>query len=315
MKIKEQIEQYVQACLQVSIQLNQPTKQQTDRLPMLISGAFELLVGELYGKEVLFAHDKTGTYSPVQLKKVANLFGEKLGLDSVFVFEQISSYNQTRLIQHRVDFIVIGKLMYMPGLLINMLPMRKTFDQTQKMPATAQLIVLYHIECEPIIEQTIDEIAKKMEVSYATCNKAILWLRGHDLATVNQIGKQKLISLDTNKQNVWNKSLKYMYSPVERMLYTDKEVGLLSGYNALATYSQLVRTDEKVYAWAEKIPATFSHAENEVQVQIWRYDPKILSKTGVVDPLSLYLTLRADEDERVSLELDNMVHNIVNSEE
>lgn len=203
MKIKGQIEQYIQECLQVTILLNKPTKQQTDALPMIITGAFELLVGELYGKQVLFAQDKTGTYSPVQLKKVANLVGEKLGLDSVFVFEQISSYNQTRMIQHHVDFIVIGKLMYMPGLLINMLPVRKTFDQTQKIPATAQLIVLYHIECEPIIERTIDEIAKKMEVSYATCNKAVLWLRGHDLATVNQIGKQKLISLGADKGEVW----------------------------------------------------------------------------------------------------------------
>ena len=231
----------------------------------------------------------------------------------MFVFEQISSYNQTRMIQQGVDFIVIGKLMYMPGLLIDMRPVRATFDQTRKMPATAQLIVLYHIECEAIIEQTIDEIAKKMGVSYATCNKAITWLRGHDLAQDTKVGKQKLISLSENKSAVWQKALEYMYSPVERVMYTDREVGLLSGYNALATYSQLVRTDERVYAWAEKIPATFSQEENAVQVQIWRYDPKVLSRTGVVDPLSLYLTLRGDEDERVSMELDYVVKTVVNS--
>lgn len=313
MKIKEQIERYLQECLQVAIQLNKPSKQQTDALPMVITGAFGVLMGELYGKQVLFAQDKTGTYAPVHLKKVAQLMKERLGIDCVFVFEQISSYNQTRMIQQGVDFIVIGKLMYMPGLLIDMRPVRATFDQTRKMPATAQLIVLYHIECEAIIEQTIDEIAKKMGVSYATCNKAITWLRGHDLAQDTKVGKQKLISLSENKSAVWQKALEYMYSPVERVMYTDREVGLLSGYNALATYSQLVRTDERVYAWAEKIPATFSQEENAVQVQIWRYDPKVLSRTGVVDPLSLYLTLRGDEDERVSMELDYVVKTVVNS--
>ena len=315
MKSKEHIEQYVQECLQVRIQLNNPTKQQIDALPMVITGAFELLVGELYGKQVLFAQDKTGTYSPMQLKKVASLIGEKLGIESVFVFEQISGYNQTRLIQQQVNFIVIGKSMYMPGLLIDMRPVRLAFDQQSKMPATAQLIVLYHLECEMIVEQRMVDIAERMGVSYATCNKAITWLRGHGLAIETKEGKQKLISLGEDKGEVWKKALEYMYSPVERVMYTDKEVGLLSGYNALAAYSQLVRTDEKVYAWAEKIPAAFSQEENAVQVQIWRYDPKVLSRTGVVDPLSLYLTLRGDEDERVSWELEEMVREIVNSEE
>lgn len=313
MKNKEHIEQYVRECLQVRIQLNTPTKQQIDALPMVITGAFELLMGELYGKQVLFAQDKTGTYSPVQLKKVANLIGEKLGIESVFVFDQISGYNQTRLIQQQVNFIVIGRLMYMPGLLIDMRPVRLAFDQMSKMPATAQLIVLYHLECEMIVEQRMADIAERMGVSYATCNKAITWLRGHGLANETKERKQKLISLGADKGEVWEKALKYMYSPVERVMYTDEEVGLLSGYNALATYSQLVRTDEKVYAWAEKIPAAFSQEENAVQVQIWRYDPKVLSKTGVVDPLSLYLTLRGDEDERVSMELEKMVRCVVES--
>ena len=311
MKIKKQIEAYIQRCLQVSVRLAKPTKKQIDALPMIISGAFELMVAELYNKHIVFAQDKTGTYTPVQLKKVANLIGEKWETNCVFVYEQISGYNQTRMIQQGLNFIVVGKLMYMPELLIDMRPIRKAFDLRQKMPPTAQMIVLYHLERELIVEQQISDIADKMRVSYATCNKAISWLRGHGLAHETKEGKLKLISLDADKHEVWEKALEYMYSPVEKVMYAAQETGMLSGYNALAHYTHLVRTDERVYAWFGKIPATFSPEENAVEMQIWRYNPGVLSEDGVVDPLSLYLTLREDEDERVSMEMEEMIRKIL----
>lgn len=311
MKIERQIETYIRECLLVNVQLTKPSKKQIDTLPMIISGAFELMVAELYNKHIVFAQDKTGTYSPVQLRKVANLLGEKWEVNCVFVYEQISGYNQTRMIQQGLNFIVVGKLMYMPELLIDMRPIRNAYDQRQKMPPTAQMIVLYHLERELIVEQQIGDIAERMHVSYATCNKAISWLRGHGLAHETKDGKWKLISLDANKREVWVKSLEYMYSPVEKVLYAAQETGMLSGYNALAHYTHLVRTDERVYAWFGKIPATFSQEENAVQIQIWRYDPEVLSEDGVVDPLSLYLTLREDKDERVSLEMEEMVNKVM----
>lgn len=311
MKIKKQIEAYIQRCLKVSVELTKPAKNQLDALPMIISGAFELLVAELYCKHIVFAQDKTGIYTPVQLKKVANLIGEKWETNCVFVYEQISGYNQTRMIQQGLNFIVVGKLMYMPELLIDMRPIRNAYDQRQKMPPTAQMIVLYHLERELIVEQQISDIADKMHVSYATCNKAISWLRGHEFAHETKEGKLKLISLDADKRAVWEKALEYLYNPIEKVLYAERETGMLSGYNALAHYTHLVRTDERVYAWSGKIPATFSQEENAVQMQIWRYDSGVLSENGVVDPLSLYLTLREDEDERVSMELEEMVNKIL----
>ena len=82
----------------------------------------------------------------------------------------------------------------------------------------------------------ITDIARKLSISYATCNKALTWLRGHELATETKVGKQKLISLEIDKWTIWKKALPFMYSPVERVLYTDTEVRYLSGYNALAEY-------------------------------------------------------------------------------
>ena len=69
-----------------------------------------------------------------------------------------------------------------------------------------------------------------------------------------------------------------------------------------------MRTDEQVFAWGDAVPDSFSKEENDVIVEIWRYHPQTLSNTGVVDPLCLYLILKDDDDERVSMELDYMLH-------
>ena len=45
-------------------------------------------------------------------------------------------------------------------------------------------------------------------------------------------------------------------------------------------------------------------------IEVWKYDPALLSETGVVDKLSLYLLLKDYEDERVQIELDNMIKDI-----
>ena len=46
------------------------------------------------------------------------------------------------------------------------------------------------------------------------------------------------------------------------------------------------------------------------RIEIWKYDPKLLSHTGTVDKLSLYLSLKDNDDERVQIELDNLLNDI-----
>jgi hypothetical protein len=42
-------------------------------------------------------------------------------------------------------------------------------------------------------------------------------------------------------------------------------------------------------------------------IQIWRYSPSLLSGTNTVDKLSLYLSLKDADDERIQIELDNLI--------
>ena len=48
----------------------------------------------------------------------------------------------------------------------------------------------------------------------------------------------------------------------------------------------------------------------ENTIEIWKYAPELLAKDGVVDRLSLYLSLKDSEDERIQIELEHLIDNM-----
>ena len=52
------------------------------------------------------------------------------------------------------------------------------------------------------------------------------------------------------------------------------------------------------------------HSKTQVAIGLWRYNPKKLSKTNIVDELSLALSLREVADERVEETVEEMLNNL-----
>lgn len=47
-----------------------------------------------------------------------------------------------------------------------------------------------------------------------------------------------------------------------------------------------------------------------LEIQVWYYPPSLIAKDFVVDPLSLYLSLKESPDERVQSSLDDMLKDL-----
>ncbi len=47
-----------------------------------------------------------------------------------------------------------------------------------------------------------------------------------------------------------------------------------------------------------------------LEIEVWRYSPRLLYDREAVDRLSLYLDLREDEDERVQSALEEMMRGV-----
>jgi len=226
----------------------------------------------------------------------------------------VRGYNAERLIQRGVNFIHVGKQIYMPHLLIDIHPIRKSYNAEVDMPPMAQVMVLYHLQKEPVRHMTMTELTERLYTSYATINKAISWLRGHELVSISPEGKQKFVTMDANKRELWTKAKPYLTSPVARVLYAREPVGLESGENALAHYTMLADTAyEHRYAVAARQPQ-ITQEEQDYAIEVWRYDPKLLAEGDCVDALSLYLCMEQETDERISMEMERMVENVLGRE-
>ena len=91
---------------------------------------------------------------------------------------------------------------------------------------------------------------------------------------------------------------------------------LKSGYTALAGYSMLNEPNVICYAadsisrWDDIATKKLQDGRTQAAVELWRYDPKKLSETDTVDPLSLALTLKEDGDERVEEAVEEMLSQV-----
>ena len=63
-------------------------------------------------------------------------------------------------------------------------------------------------------------------------------------------------------------------------------------------------------------PNTFNEFGGEYLFQIWKYDPSFINRISQsaydkVDPISLFLTYKEDQDERVQMELEHLINRFI----
>ena len=91
----------------------------------------------------------------------------------------------------------------------------------------------------------------------------------------------------------------------------DEHVAPLAGESALARYTMLASTSdrnaghsvialERALRRGSRSPLRLAFDDERTEIQTWAYDPEILARDGVIDRLSLYLSVRASPDERVA---------------
>ena len=234
----------------------------------------------------------------------------------IFALESVASYQIARLTQAKVDFIVPGKIVFIPSMLIVLRELKNTVkEMPEKMPPVAQLLVLYHLETRIIDGLTASEIAELTGLAYPTINVALRWLVTNGIIALTG-GKQKHVHITMSKEEIWKKSLPLMTSPIERILFTDKkpEGGLMAGETAMGHYTMLAEPATPVIAiakaTAKENAAMMNKEYGDIKVEVWKYSPALLSENEWADRLSLYLCMKDSEDERIQMECDTLIKEI-----
>ena len=258
-------------------------KGEEKKLPLAIATSYSFYDLEFMETQVTIAIPTGDGIMPMQLAKHQAKMIEAFNHTVIFALESVASYQIARLTQAKVDFIVPGKIVFIPSMLIVLRELKNTVkEMPEKMPPVAQLLVLYHLETRIIDGLTASEIAELTGLAYPTINVALRWLVTNGIIALTG-GKQKHVHITMSKEEIWKKSLPLMTSPIERILFTDKkpEGGLMAGETAMGHYTMLAEPATPVIAiakaTAKENAAMMNKEYGDIKVEVWKYSPALLS--------------------------------------
>jgi hypothetical protein len=239
----------------------------------------------------------------------------------------LSAADRSRLVAGKVPFVVPGKQLFLFPLGIDFRERYSSPGATRRtLSSAAQLIVLSHIFRKPWTLQNPTDMAKMLRYSKMTIGRAFGEIEAAGLARVLSVGRTKGLSFVLRGRELWNAASQFLRTPVkteteETELPTGGSV-FVAGLSALSKYTNIAEPGKVVYAARlEASPLSPSARIDEGGVrnstaiessllQKWIYDPAFLTENRCVDPLSLYLSLRETNDERVEKALDQMLEGI-----
>lgn len=331
------IQSYVKEVLGQAIQLHALPKNRLVGLPLYIRETYDLLHGELYQRELVFAQPKHLEHiSILQTEKQFDLL-KKTFPAIVLLMPQITAYNRKRLIAKGINFVVPGKQLFLPDLLIDLRENDLAENVKRKnktLLPSAQFLVIYHLihrhEKWQLENLPFKAIAEKTGYTAMAITKAVENLKYEGIVDITGT-KEKFIRFRLDRTELWHDLMKrkLLASPVLRKVYVDgyrhKPALLLAGMSALPEYSDMNPSRQLTYAIDRNLFydlqdgtswTTLNESEGEAGLEIWKYDPKKLAgelpnDLAVVDPLSLYLSLQDSTDERTEMALDQIIEKYI----
>lgn len=288
-------------------------------LPNFISFRYEVKKVSLDGIRAVFVYPKSELEQVAALKKQLNKMHEIVDVPVVLILDKLTSRFKEYLLREKIAFVVDKKQIYLPFLAVYLQERGDApkLNREEILPS-AQMLLLYFIY-EGGRELTTIKAAKDLELTPTSISRASKQLEDFGLLKSKRAGVLKILYFEGAPNDLFCKAQNYLVNPVKRTVYIPKEkLGtdlLKSGYSALSDLSELNAPKVECYAsvsissFKDCMTYNLIDANYQVAVQMWRYDPRKLSKTNTVDELSLALSLKDDADERVEVAVDNMLNN------
>lgn len=295
-------------------------------LPLFLRNRFSFYSVELFGKQWCLAQEDKSwdSGSPGEYEKQAEILRPLLTAPVVFVLAALPSNTRNRMVQKGIPFIVPGTQAFLPGALVDL---RERFPKPSgkgrsSLSPTAQLALLYHLGREPLSGRPLNSIAEKLHCSAMMLSKVKDELEETSLCEVERIGRSLTLKFPASNRALWDRAQERLTSPVKKTCWVRwmREPGypaLLSGISALSRRTMLADDPRPTYAlgpkmlesWLERgvLVACPDTEQATSKIEAWAYEPKLLGDNEAVDPLSLYLSLRYNADERVQQQLERLM--------
>jgi hypothetical protein len=299
------------------------------QLPLFLRTRYSFFSVKLFGRPWSLAVEDGSwdTGSAGEYEKQAGTIQPFLKTPVVFILSALPSNTRNRMVQKGIPFIVPGNQAFLPGALVDL---REHFPRPNikgrgSLTPTAQLTVLYHLEREPLSGLSLKSVAEKLHCSAMMLSKVKDELEEAGICEVKRIGRSRALKFPAANRDLWDLAQKRLTSPVKKTRWVQwtRKPGypaLLSGISALSRRTMLADDRLPTYAFGPRMLESYLEQgivigcrdsdQATAKIEVWSYEPKLLGDNEAVDPLSLYLSLRYDADERVQQQLERLMEEV-----
>ena len=297
-------------------------------LPVYLVHAYRPWRTRLFDREFLFAEARSAGDS-TRDRLAADLDALRRAAPDrhvALVLPHLTRAQRTRLVAAGIPFIVPGRQMYIPTVLIDLREQfpRGPAGRPKRLSAAAQLVVIRHLLWRDVEGNPLVQLARANGYTAMTLTNVRDELVAADLCAANAGGRTKPLRFAATGRQLWERALPLLRTPVKQTMdigVNTRHLQVLdAGLTALARGTMLgaprVRTvaaGSRALRQALAARTALGGAaddESATQVEEWAYDPLRLAAGDVVDPLSLWLSLRDQTDERVRAALDDLLESV-----
>jgi len=312
---------YIYEILGVRVNFKKVAPNKLKKLPFFLANAYEFGEIVLFEQKIILLIVKED-FTTETLRNHLTKVQVTLKAITVAVIPFIDAYKRLRLIEKRIQFIIPGKQMYMPDLLISFKEYGNNRVEDQpaiNMQPAAQLLLLYHLQVEPLDGLNLGKIAEKLGYNPMTITRAAFYFQSTGICRIEGT-KEKFLKFDKSNSELWKMTEPKMTSPIKKIqFYTGfmPENSLKKcNINALAHYTDIneepieyaaIGPDFGKFIVDMNVEPT-SHLEGNICIEEWKYNPALLTKTDYVDPLSLFLCFRDSNNERIEMSLEKLIN-------
>lgn len=290
-------------------------------LPLFMRNNWEYFVLSIENKKSLLMKKKSDDFNVNNIEKQMQLSEGHAKMSVILWLDAISTYQRNALIRNRISFIVPNSQIYIPeyGMCLKEFSAGKK-KKVEKLTAMAQYVLLYFIYQKEWQERSQAKLAEELNISAMNISRAIQELQELKLIQSEKYGKSKMIKSVARGKELYKIAEKYLQSPVQKKIYVDirfKKDLPLAGEAALASKSMLNVPRHPIYALDKKYTKDISKDilvepelmanDDYIEIELWKYNPLAYASDRIVDIVSLSVSLRDIEDERIELQIEELM--------
>lgn len=298
-------------------------------LPIVFHKKYEFMQLLINGEKFLLIKEKR-TGSLENFVKQAKGIQKQTGLAVILVFNKLSDVQKKQLLQIAVPYLDYHENIYFPYLGFLFSKVENEVKVDKKLTSTEQKVLISLLLNSSTFEINIEEISCLTNLSIPSLYRAFKNFKDRGWLT----NKNKSYHFAKTKAQIFNEAKKFLKNPIHNTVLISEDdfqritqnVDLkLSNTKALSTISILADNDEYgTYALSKKqfkkIEESFQqHIFQGHKIEIWDYEPihfnylkeeclrnESKGESALIDPISLYLILKDDEDPRIEEEVEKL---------